>query len=60
MPLAVPLLPAQQLPADPQAAAVADASAINLSMQAVIAQKPSQYLWGYHRYKQPRSAAQPQ
>jgi len=22
----------------------------------VILQKPSQYLWGYHRYKQPRQA----
>ena len=36
-----------------------DASAalsINRSMEAVIRQKPSQYLWGYHRYKQPRRA----
>jgi len=23
-------------------------------MEAVIAHKPDQYLWGYHRYKQPR------
>jgi len=23
-------------------------------MEVVISQKPSQYLWGYHRYKQPR------
>jgi KDO2-lipid IV(A) lauroyltransferase len=32
----------------------ASALAINQSMEAVILQKPSQYLWGYHRYKQPR------
>jgi KDO2-lipid IV(A) lauroyltransferase len=32
----------------------AAALAINRSMEAVILQKPSQYLWGYHRYKQPR------
>ena len=35
----------------------AAALAINQSMEAVIRLKPSQYLWGYHRYKQPRSAA---
>ena len=33
----------------------AAAAAINRSMEAVIAMKPEQYLWGYHRYKQPRS-----
>jgi Kdo2-lipid IVA lauroyltransferase/acyltransferase len=33
---------------------VASASVINRAMQAVIAHQPSQYLWGYHRYKQPR------
>lgn len=32
----------------------AAATAINRSMEAVIARKPDQYLWGYHRYKQPR------
>ncbi len=32
----------------------ASALAVNRSMEAVILQKPSQYLWGYHRYKQPR------
>jgi Kdo2-lipid IVA lauroyltransferase/acyltransferase len=36
---------------------VADAAALNASMEAVIREKPSQYLWGYHRYKAPRSAA---
>ena len=34
----------------------AAAAAINHSMEAVIQHKPEQYLWGYHRYKQPRSA----
>jgi len=32
----------------------ADAAAINRSMEAVIRLKPTQYLWGYHRYKAPR------
>lgn len=32
----------------------AAALAINRSMEAVIRCKPSQYLWGYHRYKRPR------
>jgi Kdo2-lipid IVA lauroyltransferase/acyltransferase len=36
---------------------IADATAINASMQAVILERPSQYLWGYHRYKAPRSVA---
>ena len=30
------------------------ALAINRAMEAVILQMPSQYLWGYHRYKSPR------
>ena len=46
-PLSVPLPEA----ADDEAAS---ALAINQSMEAVIRQKPSQYLWGYHRYKHPR------
>ncbi len=37
----------------------ASALAINRSMEAVIRMKPSQYLWGYHRYKNPRQAASP-
>ncbi len=32
----------------------ASALAVNRSMEAVIREKPSQYLWGYHRYKNPR------
>ena len=34
----------------------ADAAAINRSMEAVIRLKPTQYLWGYYRYKTPRGA----
>lgn len=32
----------------------ASAAAVNRSMEAVILEKPSQYLWAYHRYKNPR------
>jgi len=28
---------------------------INQAMERVISQQPGQYLWGYARYKQPRS-----
>ncbi len=42
---------AEPLPHDPVAAAVA----INRAMEHLILQCPQQYLWGYHRYKQPRS-----
>jgi Kdo2-lipid IVA lauroyltransferase/acyltransferase len=37
----------------------AAALAINRSMEAIIRLKPSQYLWGYNRYKQPRQQAAP-
>jgi KDO2-lipid IV(A) lauroyltransferase len=49
---------AMELPAPiPDQADELDAAlAINRSMEAVIRCKPSQYLWGYHRYKQPRQA----
>jgi len=33
------------------------ASAVNWAMQSLIMQCPSQYLWGYARYKQPRETA---
>jgi KDO2-lipid IV(A) lauroyltransferase len=50
LPLPVPL---------PAAAAgeEAGAQAINRSMEAVIRMQPTQYLWGYHRYKHPRQPA---
>jgi KDO2-lipid IV(A) lauroyltransferase len=31
------------------------AAAINRAMQSLILRCPAQYLWGYHRYKQPRT-----
>lgn len=33
------------------------AAAVNRAMERLILQCPQQYLWGYHRYKQPRAAA---
>jgi KDO2-lipid IV(A) lauroyltransferase len=47
---------AEPLP-DAAAGDEAAALAVNRSMEAVIRMKPSQYLWGYHRYKAPRGAA---
>jgi len=52
--------PAGLLPAkgsDLAAWQLACASAINGEMQRLIGQCPGQYLWGYHRYKQPRRSA---
>lgn len=48
----VRVLPGPQLPADatPEAAA----TLINQAMEALIRLAPQQYLWGYHRYKNPR------
>jgi KDO2-lipid IV(A) lauroyltransferase len=47
---------AMPLPEPPPESAGDDAAAlaVNRSMEAVIRLKPSQYLWGYHRYKTPR------
>ncbi|WP_428420285.1 lysophospholipid acyltransferase family protein [Methylibium sp.] len=42
----------EPLPTDPAAAA----ATINRAMESLIRQCPQQYLWGYHRYKQPRAA----
>ncbi len=50
-PLPVPL---PERPAQGEIDEAAAALAINRSMEAVILKKPSQYLWGYHRYKNPR------
>ncbi len=38
---------------------VACATAINRAMENLVRRQPSQYLWGYHRYKQPRSNPTP-
>ncbi|MDE2457405.1 MAG: lysophospholipid acyltransferase family protein [Burkholderiales bacterium] len=53
LPLPEPLPDAAPGAAADEAAA---ALAVNRSMEAVIRRLPSQYLWGYHRYKAPRSA----
>ena len=46
---------AQPLPEPlPERGDEASAVIINRAMEAVIRQCPRQYLWGYHRYKQPR------
>jgi KDO2-lipid IV(A) lauroyltransferase len=34
----------------------ADAALVNREMERLIRERPSQYLWGYHRYKAPREA----
>lgn len=39
-----------------EAAQVAAATAVNATMERVIADDPGQYLWGYNRYKAPRAA----
>jgi KDO2-lipid IV(A) lauroyltransferase len=42
---------------DDAALQLAAATAINRSMEALILAHPGQYLWGYHRYKRPRSVS---
>jgi KDO2-lipid IV(A) lauroyltransferase len=46
-----------QGPAGDESHQVACATVINREMEQLILQSPEQYLWGYHRYKDPRSAA---
>lgn len=46
----------EALPAD-VAAQAESAAIVNRAMQGLIRQCPQQYLWGYHRYKEPRAAA---
>ncbi|MCW5610226.1 MAG: lysophospholipid acyltransferase family protein [Rubrivivax sp.] len=43
----------------PEGDDTAAAASVNRSMEAVIRLAPSQYLWGYHRYKQPRQPDAP-
>jgi KDO2-lipid IV(A) lauroyltransferase len=50
-----PLPPASAEQGGDEAAALA----INRSMEAIIRLKPSQYLWGYNRYKNPRQQVAP-
>ncbi len=55
--------PQQPLPgageADSEALQQACARRINEEMERLIMLKPAQYLWGYHRYKDPRAASAP-
>ncbi|MFG6412854.1 lysophospholipid acyltransferase family protein [Roseateles sp. DC23W] len=48
----VHVLPAPEIARD--ASNEAAATAINAAMESLIRRAPGQYLWGYHRYKQPR------
>ena len=57
LPLPVPFPAAEGLPADPAAFDAAAARALNRSMELLIGLRPTQYLWGYHRYKTPKRAA---
>jgi KDO2-lipid IV(A) lauroyltransferase len=43
----------EPLPEDP----IAAAAVINRGMEGLIRQCPQQYLWGYHRFKAPRSTS---
>ncbi|MEN9890153.1 MAG: hypothetical protein RLY78_448 [Pseudomonadota bacterium] len=52
-----PALPRPAAGATEEAQSRADATALNGWMEALVRQSPGQYLWGYHRYKQPRGAA---
>lgn len=45
----------ESLPED-AAAQAESAAVVNRAMEGLIAQCPQQYLWGYHRYKEPRAA----
>lgn len=49
-----PLQPLPTVADSDEALQVACASAINTEMEQLIGQCPGQYLWAYHRYKQPR------
>jgi Kdo2-lipid IVA lauroyltransferase/acyltransferase len=46
----------EALPAGTEAQAEC-AAIVNRAMERLILQRPQQYLWGYHRYKQPRDGA---
>jgi KDO2-lipid IV(A) lauroyltransferase len=48
----VHVLPAPQIAKD--ASVEEGAATVNAAMESVIRRAPGQYLWGYHRYKEPR------
>ncbi len=54
LPTPLPARPAQPSAAEEQAWLLASTTVMNQAMEWVIRQLPTQYLWGYHRYKQPR------
>lgn len=54
LPQALPLRPPGATEAQDQAWLQTTAGIINQAMEWVIQHQPTQYLWGYHRYKQPR------
>lgn len=58
LPEPLPDRPAAADDAQDQAWLQAAAAAINRAMEWVIGHQPTQYLWGYHRYKQPRGSAE--
>jgi KDO2-lipid IV(A) lauroyltransferase len=45
-------MPAPEI--EKSASAEAAAATVNAAMESVIRRAPGQYLWGYHRYKEPR------
>jgi KDO2-lipid IV(A) lauroyltransferase len=47
---------APSLPLPAASSDEADAAFVNCEMERLIRERPSQYLWGYHRYKAPREA----
>jgi Kdo2-lipid IVA lauroyltransferase/acyltransferase len=55
IPMPEPLPDAASFNGDEAAHQVACAGVINRAMEHLIARFPRQYLWGYHRYKQPRA-----
>ncbi len=55
LPAPLPVRPAAPSAEQEQAWLLASATALNQAMEWVIQQLPTQYLWGYHRYKQPRT-----
>ena len=54
LPTPLPARPVQPSADEEQAWLLASAAVLNQAMEWVIRQLPTQYLWGYHRYKQPR------
>ena len=54
LPTPLPAKPPGASAAAEEAWLLASTTVLNQAMEWVIRQLPTQYLWGYHRYKQPR------